>query len=272
MKNRRSPMLLLAALLVLGLSGCVKMSITTSFEGDERWSSVVMIEMDQQTFDDMAADVGVDALDLEVMEDDLDDSVNEINDDYGNEGVEASWTSYEPEEEGWIGYRVNISGQGHDLLNEVMFDGQADIRTDADGNVVFSSSSLGSAVGADQFGGEGLDDLSGVAMFGMEIVFALEGARIIEANGSVDEDEPGRVEWVNQSGPYTATVKPAGGLLDLSAIPTWVYVVAGGLCCLSLLVVAIGVAVFFILRSRREEGETASAPAADPGQDEAAAE
>ena len=250
MKVYRGLVVLAPAILALSLSGCFQMDMTVRLEGNERWTTTIDMIFDRDLLD-MAGEMGGEAADLSEFESSLDDAVDQIVSEYGEQGVTATWATLDLEDADEIGYELTIQGQGYDLLNEAVFDGSAIVSTRQEGSrqvVDFTLNGLGAGLGSEAFGGDlgGQDPMQMAGVMDVTITFALEGSQVIQTNGAVSEDGR-RVEWVNQPGPYTASIVPQ------RQIPDWLWWAVGTVCCVGLataVVVAVIVAVVLIRRRK----------------------
>ena len=232
---------LLIPALALALAGCVDFNLTVTLERGEQWTATMDIVFERDAFQAFSSE----DLDLSEMEADLDNAVAEIEEDYGDQGVTASWSVLDLEDENEVGYQLTMSGQGYDLLNEIVFDDKAQITTRQEGARRVVDFRLAPAEGdlRSDFFGELDADL--LALMDISYTFTLEGGEIIETNGRIVGES--KVVWRNEMGPYEAT------LTEKSIGPEpWVIVLIAVLCLglLAVIVIAGGIGAYFLLRKR----------------------
>ncbi len=252
---------LILVLLVSGLAGCVLIDITVVLEPDQNWTATTDYIFDEESLQTLAAMSG-EEVDMTEFEADLAAGVEEIRSAYGDRGVTADWSSLPPPEPGKIAYRTTVSGQGYDLLNEAVFDGDGSFTVEQRDNrevVVVSILGLGDEF-VELLASDEMTQEMGVP--GPELRFTLQGADIIETSGEIVDGN--KAVWTNDPGPYEAVVvteRPQvvpdldfGPDLDLTPdlglgtdMPDWVVPAVIALCCCGALVVVVAVVVTLIL-------------------------
>jgi len=226
------------------------MNMTLSLGSDENWDAVTDIIIDEDMIA-MAEDMG-EEMDFTELETDLDTTVGDIQDQYASQGVSASWELL-PAEEDQVGYRMTVSGQGYDVLEEAMFEGGASFTPGTqDGKDVVFVEVGSSPFGEDMGDMEGMEDMG--AMMDIEFRFTVEGKEILETNGTLSDDKT-QATWVNTAAPYTATVVTGGGF------PTWGYVAIALVCLLLIVVVIAAVVVIVVLSRKKKKKEETETPA-----------
>jgi hypothetical protein len=246
--NKWRPAIALA-LLCLFLSGCITMDMTLSLGSDEKWDVVTDIIIDEDMIA-MAEEMG-EEMDFSDLETDMDATVSDIESEYASQGVSASWETLPPEEDE-VGYRMTVSGQGYDVLEDAMFEGGASFTTGTEGGKDVVYVNVGSSpFGEDMGDMEGMDEMG--AMMDIEFRFTVEGKEILETNGTLSDDGTSTT-WVNTPAPYTATVVTGGGF------PTWGWI-AIALVCLLLVVVVIAAVIVIVVLSRKKKAKEAETPA-----------
>ncbi|MBN1122745.1 MAG: hypothetical protein JXJ17_16835 [Anaerolineae bacterium] len=237
-------------LLSLFLTGCITMDMTLSLGSDENWDVVTDIIIDEDMLA-MAEEMG-EEMDFSDLEADMDTTVGDIQDEYASQGISASWEPLPAEGED-IGYRMTVSGQGYDVLEEAMFEGGASFTTGTEGGKDVVYAEIGtSPFGEDMGDMEGMDEMG--AMMDIEFRFTIEGKEILETNGTLSDDGTS-VTWVNTPAPYTATVVTGGGF------PTWGWIAIALVCLLLVVVVIAAVVVIVVLSKKKKKEQETEAPA-----------
>ncbi len=217
MARRNSLLLLLLASLTLLLAACMAdIDQTITFLADERWEVNLLI-----AFPAEVAPLAAGSVDSELTT--LEQSIE-------SQGGALDWERRD-DENGNLTYTVDASGQGYDMLRDVVGDVQVATETRNGERVIAFTYLPGS-------------DLELASSYTMTLV----GGEIISSNGI--ETGRGQVQWQNPAGTMEAV------LTEQSALgANWLLPALIGLVVLAL----VGAAVFLL--SRRRSAGRAAAPA-----------
>lgn len=180
--KRINPLQIAVYVLVMSvlLSGCgAAIDRDITFYGDEVWEAEMRIGIPNEI---LAIYGTPDALDVEMRKEVA--KMEQL-------GAKASWKR--SREDYAYQYTISLEGDGFDLLNDIVFDGSANIyEAEVDGRqtIYFTNVMTPDILGASQN------------------VITIHAGEILESNGVV---EGGTVQWANPMGTINATFTPKGG-------------------------------------------------------------
>ncbi|MBN1177922.1 MAG: hypothetical protein JXD18_01840 [Anaerolineae bacterium] len=206
--------LMICAVALLILSGCATGDVTEEIEFNrgERWNArlTLFLNASERSLLESSGELAQ-QLDAAVAEAEA-------------TGASFDWRVREADD-GSATYEIDVSGQGWDLLNEMVFDDEATIFEDEAGHIHFEWNPYWT--------------LSSFRSFNL----ILRGGRIISSNA--DEQTGSSATWYGPTTTVTAEMT-AGGM------PTWLPTAAigGGCICLTTLVLAAGTGILILRRNR----------------------
>ncbi len=212
--KKLSKKLSVLALIITGLllTGCINAQTNIALYGNEQWSGVQAIQISAEFVemmeqgDSVSTDGNVTTT-TSVDTEGIDEWLEQARQAAERGDVNASFNEYKGDD-GSLNYVMQAGGQNYDLLNEVYFQGEADISVAEGGgqrtvtiNYVFSDPSADPNTQQQQLTPEEQEMQSQMLQtFGMGISFRISGGKIISSNATRVEgntaiwDAPGEIQ------------------------------------------------------------------------------
>jgi hypothetical protein len=203
--------ILLAAILFTGCVTILSSDTTVSLNKGDKWTVNQELLFEGESFVEGGQEVI--------------DGLNMLTSEGLNTGLKIEFKQL-PDRQGNIPYRVTISGEGLDKLNELFGSPGAFIKTEADGETLVEFMLDGTNLSSG-----GLD-----IGFASELSFTVEGLKVVETNGK--KNSPTSVTWKNPSGIMQATF--ATSTSKGMAFPWWAIVlIVIGLAAIVLVILLV---------------------------------
>jgi hypothetical protein len=184
--------ILAIAMLALLLTGCISVQTNVALHGNGSWNGVQAITLSPDFVELMESE----GEDLSSDTEGLDEWLQEAQSAGGNANVNASFNEVKGED-GSLSYVLQADGSEYDALNQVLFQGEADISV-ADVNGQRQVTIRYDAASATEGGGETTaaeEEMSAemLELFGFSIITRISGGEII--NHNADRVEGGTAIW-----------------------------------------------------------------------------
>lgn len=215
------------------LAGCINAQSNVALYGNGQWSGVQAMTLSAE-FVEMMESSGEGTGDISTETEGLDEWLQQAQSASDRADLNVSFNEVK-NDDGSLSYILQASGQGLETLNEVMFQGEADIQEAViDGQkritIVYDASQSGDNSGSAPTPEEAQMSAEMMQAFGISIITKISGGDIISHNA--DRVEGGTAVWETptvveitlteaaQLNPETLTLddNPATGAFDLTAL------------------------------------------------------
>jgi hypothetical protein len=175
----------LGAVVILLLTGCIDIYQEVSLNPEEHWKVQTRISLPSGTVD-LLGEEGLQEMEAEWKAE---------QSGLSEQGITASFQRRE--ESGDVIFEITMEGDGWDLLNQEVFEGEATIEETADGQVRFAYD-LG-------------EEVAGYVEVGGTYTLVVKAGKVHSHSDNATEAKGGTITWENPTTPMEVVVTPGAG-------------------------------------------------------------